>query len=103
MGPGNRSPALMLLRGAMKHLPLRECGLAVLLLLVLIGFYVGGYYLLMTRVGYFLPDMSTEAGAVRFGGEIFAPMHWIDVRLRPGRWNGFSYDRCGGEAPPHMW
>jgi hypothetical protein len=74
---------------------------AVGVLTVLLGLYVGAYYTMVKRSPtgrgdwrpfYFLPEPvapQTAHGAIRvhFRSEpIFAPIHWLDRRIRPHVW-----------------
>jgi hypothetical protein len=65
-------------------------------LLVTFGAYVGGYYLLLEEGGFLTgePDPGVLLDLrpdYRYGGSyttsIFAPVHWTDRQLRPGRWS----------------
>ena len=73
----------------MKHLPLRECGYAIAVVVVLLLLYGGAYLALMTYTnvgsGRLIPILQ-----YRFGGEwshgFFAPAHEVDRRFRPDLW-----------------
>jgi hypothetical protein len=95
-----------------RFFPWRECGWAVVFLLLLAGLYVGSYYVILdewesercrlsailsrTVGGQLplhpspLPEPRLEA-RYRFGGDwvalFFAPMHGLDRIVRPGYWH----------------
>lgn len=87
----------------MKHLPIRECGWAALVLVVLAGLYVGGYYANVVRVELLLGSRSghsvVNVRVYRVGGTwaeaFFAPMHAIDRQIRPAYWGRCPLIRCG--------
>ena len=70
----------------MKHLPLRECGYAIAVVVVLLVLYGGAYLALSTKVEL---DFGTYVD-YRFGGEwsatIFEPAHDVDRFLRADFW-----------------
>jgi hypothetical protein len=81
----------------MKHLPLRECGFAIAVLLGFLLLYGGTYFAMMLRderisgimIGGRIAEPSVRL-EYRFGGEwsrsLFEPAHEIDRRLRPDLW-----------------
>lgn len=83
----------------MKHFPWRECGWAVLFLLVLAGLYFGAYFAMMRPIVSVSHSERGVSGRVPFynrpwmphtmaewASTIFAPMHAIDRALRPDFW-----------------
>ena len=75
----------------MKHLPLRECGYAIVVVVVLLALY-GAYLAMVQRSRH----LWNSRPIYRFGDEqarcFFAPAHEIDRRLRPDFWQGLLDD-----------
>ena len=79
----------------MKHLPLRECGYAIAVLVVLLLLYGGDYLALAMRIdvtSMIHAEKETVVLAYRFGGDgskaFFSPAHQIDRLIRFDFWNG---------------
>jgi hypothetical protein len=79
----------------MKHLPLRECGYAIVFFIVLLALYGGAYLAMMQRFETGISAMGEEETPFveyRFGGEssdtFFGPAHELDRQLRPDLWKG---------------
>src|SRR5436309_14620124 len=88
--------------GTMKHLPLREMGYAVVVVVLLAAIYLGSYFAMVKRgartnwsysppPGEEMPPLvypryRWNLGVVAF----FAPAHAIDRRLRPGYWSDLA-------------
>ena len=77
----------------MKHLPLRECGYAIVGVVLLVAIYGSAYLSLMQRTKSGWQNCVGEEKPVvtyRFGEEgaesFFAPAHEIDRMLRPDLW-----------------
>jgi hypothetical protein len=78
--------------------PISAPWIAAVVLLLLIGGYVGAYYATVTRylevanyptITRFFPDGSHLA--VR---ALFTPIHWLDRRIRPHVWNDADRHRA---------
>jgi hypothetical protein len=73
-----------------QHLPWKECGWAIGVLVFLAATYVSSYY---ATVDHAVDSLSPPINVVpiyRFGGKaaeaLFAPMHHLDRRLRRDYW-----------------
>ena len=73
----------------MHHVPHRELGYAVRLIVFLAALYVGAYYAIVTSGPEGLSRYLVE---YRIGGNwaesFFAPMHELDLTIRPSWWQG---------------
>jgi hypothetical protein len=79
----------------MKHLPLRECGYAIVFVLALFLLYGGAYFAMMQRLDLGISAIAgqeTPMVEYRCGGEwaetFFGPAHEVDRQLRPDLWKG---------------
>jgi hypothetical protein len=76
-----------------QHLPLRECGYAIAVVVVLLVLYGGAYLAMMERVDVGISSKAGEQTPIalyRFGGEstpwFFGPAHEVDRWIRPELW-----------------
>jgi hypothetical protein len=82
----------------LRHLPLRELGYAVGFLVLLAALYVGAYFATVERslfgagINADWPDQPWLPWYPRIESEwthpFFAPMHVVDLKLRPDYWDG---------------
>jgi hypothetical protein len=80
--------------GAMKHLPLKECGYSIAFVAGLLGTYLAAYFAIVEAVdvsGYLARPVAVVAD-YPCGGDwtksFFWPAHRLDQRLRPEVWAG---------------
>jgi hypothetical protein len=75
----------------MRHFPLRECGYALGVVVLVAAIYVGSYYAMLDHRFVCMAIPGSEAIPIyRFWHEssdrFFGPAHELDRMIRPGYW-----------------